>query len=137
MIYQYHLTLLQFAYLVKKIVTDLDLDPLHLSGCCNKWNHCQADMIKKIADLVNDKKLEGISTIRDESDRNGMRIVFVLKRDAIPNIVLNKLFKYSPLQSSFSVNNIALVNGRPQMLNLKDMIKHFVDHRHDVVVRRT
>jgi len=97
----------------------------------------KADMIKKIADLVNDKKLEGISTIRDESDRNGMRIVFVLKRDAIPNIVLNKLFKYSPLQSSFSVNSIALVNGRPQMLNLKDMIKHFVDHRHDVVVRRT
>ena len=97
----------------------------------------KADMIKKIADMVNDKKLEGISTIRDESDRNGMRIVFVLKRDAIPNIVLNKLFKYSPLQSSFSVNNIALVNGRPQMLNLKDMIKHFVDHRHDVVVRRT
>ncbi|MDA9706751.1 DNA gyrase subunit A, partial [Bacteroidota bacterium] len=97
----------------------------------------KADMIKKIADLVNDKKLEGISTIRDESDRNGMRIVFVLKRDAIPNIVLNKLFKYSPLQSSFSVNAIALVKGRPQMLNLKDMIKHFVDHRHDVVVRRT
>ena len=97
----------------------------------------KADMIKKIADLVNDKKLEGISTIRDESDRNGMRIVFVLKRDAIPNIVLNKLFKYSPLQSSFSVNTIALVNGRPEMLNLKDMIKHFVDHRHDVVVRRT
>ena len=97
----------------------------------------KADMIKKIADLVNDKKLEGVSTIRDESDRNGMRIVFVLKRDAIPNIVLNKLFKYSPLQSSFSVNNIALVNGRPQMLNLKDMIKHFVNHRHDVVVRRT
>ena len=97
----------------------------------------KADMIKKIADLVNDKKLEGISTIRDESDRNGMRIVFVLKRDAIPNIVLNKLFKYSPLQSSFSVNNIALVKGRPQMLNLKDMIKYFVDHRHDVVVRRT
>ena len=97
----------------------------------------KADMIKKIADLVNDKKLEGISTIRDESDRNGMRIVFVLKRDAIPNIVLNKLFKYSQLQSSFSVNTIALVNGRPQMLNLKDMIKYFVDHRHDVVVRRT
>ena len=97
----------------------------------------KADMIKKIADLVNDKKLEGISTIRDESDRNGMRIVFVLKRDAIPNIVLNKLYKYSQLQSSFSVNSIALVNGRPMMLNLKDMIKHFVDHRHDVVVRRT
>ena len=97
----------------------------------------KADMIKKIADLVNDKKLDGISTIRDESDRNGMRIVFVLKRDAIPNIVLNKLYKYSPLQSSFSVNSIALVKGRPQMLNLKDKIKHFVEHRHDVVVRRT
>ena len=97
----------------------------------------KADMIKRIADLVNDKKLDGISTIRDESDRNGMRIVFVLKRDAIPNIVLNKLYKYSQLQSSFSVNSIALVNGRPMMLNLKDMIKHFVDHRHDVVVRRT
>ena len=97
----------------------------------------KADMIKKTADLVNDKKLDGISTIRDESDRNGMRIVYVLKRDAIPNIVLNKLFKYTALQSSFSVNNIALVNGRPEMLNLKDMIRHFVDHRHDVVVRRT
>ncbi len=97
----------------------------------------KADMIKKIADLVNDKKLDGISTIRDESDRNGMRIVFILKRDAIPNIVLNKLYKYSSLQSSFSVNSIALVKGRPQMLNLKDKIKHFVDHRHDVVVRRT
>ena len=97
----------------------------------------KADMIKKIADLVNDKKLDGISTIRDESDRNGMRIVFVLKRDAIPNIVLNKLYKHSQLQSSFSVNTIALVKGRPQMLNLKEMIKHFVDHRHDVVVRRT
>ena len=97
----------------------------------------KADMIKKIADLVKDKKLDGISTIRDESDRNGMRIVLVLKRDAIPNIVLNKLYKYSPLQSSFSVNTIALVKGRPQMLNLKEMIKHFVDHRHDVVVRRT
>ena len=97
----------------------------------------KADMIKRIADLVNDKKLDGISTIRDESDRNGMRVVFVLKRDAIPNIVLNKLYKYSQLQSSFSVNSIALVNGRPMMLNLRDMIKHFVDHRHDVVVRRT
>ena len=97
----------------------------------------KADMIKKTADLVNYKKLEGISTIRDESDRNGMRIVYVLKRDAIPNIVLNKLFKYTALQSSFSVNNIALVNGRPEMLNLKDMIHHFVEHRHEVVVRRT
>jgi len=97
----------------------------------------KADMIKKTAELVNDKKLEGISTIRDESDRNGMRIVYVLKRDAIPNIVLNKLFKYTALQSSFSVNNIALVNGRPEMLNLKDMIYHFVEHRHQVVVRRT
>jgi DNA gyrase subunit A len=97
----------------------------------------KADMIKKTADLVNHKKLEGISTIRDESDRNGMRIVYVLKRDAIPNIVLNKLFKYTALQSSFSVNNIALVNGRPEMLNLKNMIHHFVEHRHEVVVRRT
>ncbi|GAA4975129.1 DNA gyrase subunit A [Algibacter aquimarinus] len=97
----------------------------------------KADMIKKTADLVNDKKLEGISTIRDESDRNGMRIVYVLKRDAIPNIVLNKLFKYTALQSSFSVNNIALVNGRPQLLNLKELIHYFVEHRHEVVVRRT
>ena len=97
----------------------------------------KADMIKKTADLVNDKKLEGISTIRDESDRNGMRIVYVLKRDAIPNIVLNKLYKYTALQSSFSVNNIALVKGRPQLLNLKDLIHYFVEHRHEVVVRRT
>ena len=97
----------------------------------------KADMIKKTADLVNDKKIEGISDIRDESDRKGMRIVYVLKRDAVPNVVLNKLFKYTHLQSSFSVNNIALVNGRPELLNLKDMIKHFVNHRHEVVVRRT
>ena len=97
----------------------------------------KADMIKKTADLINDGKIEGISTIRDESDRNGMRIVYVLKRDSIPNIVLNKLFKYTSLQSSFSVNNVALVNGRPQLLNLKDLIHHFVDHRHDVVVKRT
>ena len=97
----------------------------------------KADMIKKTADLINDKKLDGISSIRDESDRNGMRIVYVLKRDAIPNIVLNKLYKYTALQSSFSVNNIALVKGRPQLLNLKDLILHFVEHRHDVVVRRT
>ena len=97
----------------------------------------KAEMIRKTAELVNDKKLEGISNIRDESDRNGMRVVYILKRDAIPNIILNKLFKYTSLQSSFSVNNIALVNGRPQMLNLKEMIHHFVEHRHDVVVRRT
>ena len=97
----------------------------------------KAEMIRKTADLINDKKIEGISTIRDESDRNGMRIVYVLKRDAVPNIVLNKLFKFTGLQSSFSVNNIALVNGRPQMLNLKEMIYYFVEHRHDVVVRRT
>ena len=97
----------------------------------------KAEMIRKTAELVNDKKIEGISTIRDESDRNGMRIVYVLKRDAIPNIVLNKLYKYTSLQSSFSVNNIALVNGKPQMLNLKEMIHYFVEHRHDVVVRRT
>ena len=97
----------------------------------------KADMIKKTADLINDKKIEGISTIRDESDRNGMRIVYMLKRDAIPNIVLNTLYKYTALQSSFSVNNIALVGGRPKLLNLKEMIHHFVDHRHEVVVRRT
>ena len=97
----------------------------------------KADMIKKTADLVNEKKIEGISNIRDESDRNGMRIVYELKRDAVPNVVLNTLYKFTQLQSSFSVNNIALVKGRPQMLNLKDLILHFVDHRHDVVVRRT
>ena len=97
----------------------------------------KAEMIKKTADLVNDKKIEGIADIRDESDRNGMRIVYVLKMDAIPNIVLNKLFKYTQLQTSFSVNNIALVKGRPEALNLKDLIKYFVEHRHDVVVRRT
>ena len=97
----------------------------------------KSELIKKIANLVNDKKIEGISTIRDESDRNGMRIVFVLKRDAIPNIVLNKLYKYSQLQSSFSVNNVCLVKGRPRTLNLKQMIKYFVEHRHEVVVRRT
>ncbi len=97
----------------------------------------KAEMIRKTAEMVNDKKLEGISSIRDESDRNGMRIVYILKRDAVPNIVLNKLYKYTQLQSSFSVNNIALVNGRPQMLNLKEMIHYFVEHRHDVVVRRT
>ena len=96
----------------------------------------KAEMIKKTADLVNDKKIEGISTIRDESDRNGMRIVYELKRDAVPNVVMNMLFKYTQLQSSFSVNNIALVKGRPQMLNLKDLIYHFVEHRHEVVIRR-
>ena len=97
----------------------------------------KAEMIRKTAELVNDKKIEGISNIRDESDRNGMRVVYILKRDAIPNIVLNKLYKYTSLQSSFSVNNIALVNGRPQLLNLKEMIHYFVEHRHEVVVRRT
>jgi len=97
----------------------------------------KAEMIKKTADLVNEKKIEGIANIRDESDRNGMRIVYILKRDAIPNIVLNTLYKYTSLQSSFSVNNIALVHGRPQMLNLKDLIHHFVEHRHEVVVRRS
>tara|TARA_B110000240_G_C13494913_1_gene451251 strand:- start:442 stop:2742 length:2301 start_codon:yes stop_codon:yes gene_type:complete len=97
----------------------------------------KADMIRKTADLVNDKKIDGIADIRDESDRNGMRIVYILKRDAVPNVVLNKLYKYTQLQSSFSVNNIALVNGRPEMCNLKDMIKHFVEHRHEVIVRRT
>uniref|UniRef100_UPI0025E6898E DNA gyrase subunit A n=1 Tax=Flavobacterium sp. TaxID=239 RepID=UPI0025E6898E len=97
----------------------------------------KAEMIKKTADLINEKKIEGISNIRDESDRSGMRIVYELKRDAVPNVVLNTLYKYTQLQSSFSVNNIALVNGRPQMLNLKDLIHYFVEHRHDVVVRRT
>lgn len=97
----------------------------------------KANMIKQTADLINDKKLEGISDIRDESDRNGMRIVYELKRDAIPNVVLNNLYKYTGLQSSFSVNNIALVGGRPMTLNLKDMIHYFVEHRHEVVVRRT
>ncbi|MBF7093422.1 DNA gyrase subunit A [Flavobacterium sp. ALJ2] len=97
----------------------------------------KAEMIKRTADLVNDKKIDGIANIRDESDRNGMRIVYILKRDATPNVVLNTLYKYTQLQSSFSVNNIALVKGRPQMLNLKDMIHYFIEHRHDVVVRRT
>jgi DNA gyrase subunit A len=97
----------------------------------------KAEMIKKTADLVNEKKLEGIANIRDESDRNGMRVVYVLKRDAIPNIVLNKLYKYTALQTSFSVNNIALVNGRPQQLNLKQLIHYFVEHRHEVIVKRT
>ncbi|MEO4005982.1 MULTISPECIES: DNA gyrase subunit A [unclassified Flavobacterium] len=96
----------------------------------------KAEMIKKTADLVNEKRIEGISTIRDESDRNGMRIVYVLKREAVPNIVLNTLYKYTQLQSSFSVNNIALVKGRPQLLNLKDLIHYFVEHRHEVVTRR-
>jgi DNA gyrase subunit A len=97
----------------------------------------KAEMIKKTADLVNDKKIEGISNILDESDREGMRIVYEIKRDAMANVVLNKLYKYTELQTSFSVNNIALVKGRPMLLNLKDMIHHFVDHRHEVVVRRT
>ncbi|KAF2338722.1 DNA gyrase subunit A [Flavobacterium ginsenosidimutans] len=97
----------------------------------------KAEMIKRTADLVNEKKIEGIANIRDESDRNGMRIVYILKRDATPNVVLNTLYKYTSLQSSFSVNNIALVKGRPQMLNLKDMIHYFIEHRHEVVVRRT
>lgn len=97
----------------------------------------KAEMIRKIADLINDKKIEGISYINDESDRNGMRIVIILKHDAVASVVLNTLYKYSQLQSSFSVNNIALVDGRPRSLNLKDLIKYFVEHRHDVVLRRT
>ncbi|MDB4649202.1 DNA gyrase subunit A [Crocinitomicaceae bacterium] len=97
----------------------------------------KADLIRKTADLVNDKKIEGISDLRDESDRNGMRIVFEIKRDAIANVVLNKLFKYTSLQTSFSVNNICLVKGRPELLNLKSMISNFVEFRHDVIVRRT
>lgn len=97
----------------------------------------KASMIEKTAGLINDKKIEGIADIRDESDKQGMRVVYDLKRDAIPNIVLNNLYKQTALQSSFSVNNVALVNGRPKTLNLKDLIVHFVDHRHEVVVRRT
>jgi DNA gyrase subunit A len=97
----------------------------------------KADLIRKTADLVNDKRIEGISDLRDESDRNGMRIVFEIKRDAIANVVLNKLFKYTSLQTSFSVNNICLVKGRPELLNLKSMISNFVEFRHEVVVRRT
>jgi len=97
----------------------------------------KAEMIKRIADLINDKKIEGISNINDESDRSGMRIVISLRQDAVASVVLNTLFKNTALQSSFAVNNIALVNGRPQLLNLKDLIHHFVEHRHDVVVRRT
>ncbi len=97
----------------------------------------KAEMIKKTADLVIDKKIEGISDIRDESDKKGLRVVYELKRDAVTNVVLNKLYQYTALQTSFNVNNIALVKGRPQMLNLKDLIRHYVDHRHEVLVRRT
>ncbi len=97
----------------------------------------RAEMIQKTAELVNDKKIEGISNVNDESDRDGMRVVYDLKRDAMSNVVLNKLYKYTSLQTSFSVNNIALVNGRPKLLNLKELIKYFVEHRHEVVVRRT
>ena len=97
----------------------------------------KAEMIKKIADLINTKKIDGISYINDESDRTGMRIVIILKQDAVASVVLNTLFKYSALQTSFAVNNIALVNGRPMLLNLRDMIQHFVEHRHEVVIRRT
>lgn len=97
----------------------------------------KADMIKRTADLVNDKKIEGITDIRDESDRKGMRIVYELRKDAVPNVVLNLLYQHTALQTSFNVNNIALVNGRPMLLNLKELIRHYVDHRHDVVTRRT
>ncbi|MCU0440829.1 MAG: DNA gyrase subunit A [Bacteroidia bacterium] len=97
----------------------------------------KAQLIAKTAELINEKVIEGISDIRDESDRDGMRIVYDIKRDAVPNIVLNKLYKYTALQTSFSVNNVALVKGRPEMLNLKDLIRYFVEHRHEVVVRRT
>ena len=97
----------------------------------------KAEMIKRIADLINEKKIDGISYINDESDRQGLRIVIILKQDAVANVVLNTLYKNTPLQSSFAVNNIALVNGRPQLLNLRDLIRHFVDHRHDVIIRRS
>lgn len=97
----------------------------------------KAEMIKKTADLINDKKIEGIVDLRDESDRNGIRIVYDLKRDAVSNVVLNKLYQMTALQTSFSINNIALVNGRPMQLNLKDIVRHFIEHRHEVVIRRT
>ena len=97
----------------------------------------KAEMIKKIADMINDKKIEGISYINDESDRNGLRIIIILKQDAVASVVLNTLFKNTPLQTSFAVNNIALVKGRPEMLPMRDLIKYFIEHRHDVVVRRT
>lgn len=96
----------------------------------------KAEMIKKIADMINEKKIDGISYINDESDRNGLRIIIILKHDAVASVVLNTLFKNSPLQTSFAVNNIALVNGRPQLLPMRDLVRHFVNHRHDVVVRR-
>lgn len=96
----------------------------------------KADMIKRIADMINDKKIDGISYINDESDRDGLRIIIILKHDAVASVVLNTLFKNTPLQTSFAVNNIALVNGRPELLSMRDMVKHFVNHRHDVVVRR-
>lgn len=97
----------------------------------------KAEMIRKIADLINDKKLEGISYINDESDRNGMRVVIILKKDATSSVVLNNLFKYTAMQTSFNVNNVALVRGRPRTLNLKKLIDHFVKHRHEVVIRRS
>ncbi|PID89057.1 MAG: DNA gyrase subunit A, partial [Bacteroidia bacterium] len=97
----------------------------------------KAELIMKAADLINDKKIDGIANVNDESDRNGMRIVFDLKKDAIANVVLNKLYKYTQMQTSFSVNNIALVKGRPRLLNLRDLIDNFIEHRHDVIVRRT
>ena len=96
----------------------------------------KARLTQEIADLINEKKLEGIAYINDESDRSGMRIVIILKTDAVASVVLNNLYKYTPLQTSFPVNNIALVDGRPMLLTLRDMIKYFVRHRHDVVVRR-
>ena len=97
----------------------------------------KAEMIRKIADMINDKKIDGISYINDESDRNGLRIIIILKHDAVASVVLNTLFKNTPLQTSFAVNNIALVNGRPQLLSMRDLIRYFIEHRHDVVVRRT
>jgi DNA gyrase subunit A len=96
----------------------------------------RAEMIQKTADLVNEKKIEGISNVNDESDREGMRVVYDLKRDAMSNVVLNQLYKNTSLQTTFNVNNIALVNGRPKLLNIKDLIHYFVEHRHDVVIRR-
>ncbi len=97
----------------------------------------KAEMIKKTVDLINEKKLEGISDIRDESDRDGYRVVYEIRRDAMANVVLNNLYKYTSLQSSFSINNICLVKGRPMLLNLKELIQYYVEHRHEVLIRKT
>lgn len=124
---------------VMRAKTEIETHPNHDKIIVNEipYNVNKKELIENIASLVNDKKIDGISYVNDESDREGMRIVIDVKRDANASVVLNKLFKMTALQTSFGVNNIALVHGRPKMLNLKDLIRHFVDHRHDVVIRRT